>query len=380
MPLLHIMIKPASNLCNLRCTYCFYSDVSARRQTASYGIMREEVLEKLVRRAFAYANGEISFTFQGGEPTVAGKDFFRTFLRLVKTYQKANVQVHCAIQTNGTLLDEEWVDIFRQGGFLVGVSLDGIQELHDTCRITADGLPTYQLVEDKIALLKKAGVEYNVLCVVNHAIAMHGELVFRNLKKHKYLQFIPCLDNFDGSTTAYSLRPGDYGHFLCDTFPLYEQAWRSGHFVSIRSFDNWIGMLLGYPPESCAMCGRCGNYYLMEADGSVYPCDFYVLDEWKMGNIERDNFLRLEKSKIGNYFRALSEQVDEKCRACEWFFLCRGGCRREREPMVQNKLSLNRLCSDHQMLFQQYGKQMEALARDIARQRGIDPQQVRHMP
>ena len=139
-------------------------------------------------------------------------------------------------------------------------------------------------------------------------------------------------------------------------------------------------MLLGAPPESCAMCGRCGNYYLMEADGSAYPCDFYVLDEWKLGNIDRDSFFRLEKSEVGRRFRDLSLQVDPQCRECPWYFLCRGGCRREREPMVDDVLSLNRLCGDHRMLFQKYGQRMEALAREIARQRGMNPQLVRRMP
>ena len=380
MPPLHVMIKPASSLCNLRCTYCFYADVSNRRETASFGVMKDELLEKLVRRAFAYAQGQVSFTFQGGEPTVAGKDFFRSFLKYVRRYRTQGTQVSCAIQTNGTLLDEEWMDIFREGSFLVGVSIDGTKELHDRCRLAADGSPTYDLVMEKTALLRNANIDYNILCVVNRPIALHGREVFENLRQHGFLQFIPCLDDFDGEPTELSLRPGDYGRFLCDTFPLYEETWLADRPVSIRTFDNWIGMLMGYPPESCAMCGRCGNYYLMEADGSAYPCDFYVLDEWKLGNIGSDSFFRLEKSEVGRRFCYLSLQVDDKCRQCAWYFLCRGGCRREREPMVNDVLSLNRLCGDHLMFFNKYGQRMEALARRIARQRGMNPDRVRRVP
>lgn len=369
MPPLHIMIKPASSLCNLRCRYCFYTDVASRRETASFGVMKEELLEKLVRRAFAYAQGEVSFTFQGGEPTVAGKDFFRAFLRFVRRYRTQGTQIHCAIQTNGTLLDEEWVDIFREGNFLVGISLDGTRELHDRCRLTAQGEPTYDLAEQKITLLKQADVAYNVLCVVNHPVALNGAAVFQNLRRHTYLQFIPCLDDFDGSRNEFSLQPGDYGRFLCDTYPLYEKAWFEGNPVSIRTFDNWIGMLLGYPPESCAMCGRCGNYYLLEADGSVYPCDFYVLDEWKLGNIDQASFFRLEKSEKGKLFRDQSLQINDRCRKCPWYALCRGGCRREREPLTDGALSLNRLCEDHFLFFETYGRRMETLARHIAMQR-----------
>ncbi len=371
MPPLSVMIKPASSLCNLRCTYCFYSDVSARRHTANYGVMAQDTLEKLVRKAFAYAQGQISFSFQGGEPTVAGKEFFRSFLRLARRYRTQGIQVHCAIQTNATLLDEEWMEIFREGHFLVGVSLDGTRDLHDRCRRSADGLPTYDLVEEKIALLRRAQVDYNILCVVNHAIAQNGREVFQNLQKHGYLQFIPCLDDFDGSKNEFSLLPGDYGRFLCDTFPLYEQAWRSGHPVSVRTFDNWLTMAMGYPPESCAMCGRCGNYYLLEADGSVYPCDFYVLDEWKLGNIQQDSFFRLEKSETGRRFRDLSLQVDENCRHCPHFALCRGGCRREREPLQGDTLQLNRLCQDHRMFLDQYGDRLHRMAADLQRANGV---------
>jgi uncharacterized protein len=379
MPALHVMIKPASNLCNLRCSYCFYADVAHRRETVSFGVMKETLLEKLVRRAFVYAQGQVSFTFQGGEPTVAGKEFFRNFLMFVRRYRTQGTQVNCAIQTNGTLLDQEWMDIFREGRFLVGVSIDGTKELHDRCRQTADGSPTYDLVMEKTRLLQVSGIDYNILCVVNRPVALNGREVFENLRPHGYLQFIPCLDDFDGKLTENSLRPGDYGHFLCDTFPLYEAAWQSGKPVSVRTFDNWIGMLMGFSPESCAMFGRCGNYYLIEADGSTYPCDFYVLDEWKLGNIDSDSFFRLEKSEVGRRFRELSLQVDEKCRNCGWYFLCRGGCRREREPMIKDILSLNRLCGDLLMFFDKYGKRMETLARRIARQRGMNPDQVRRM-
>ncbi len=365
MPPLSVMIKPASSLCNLRCTYCFYSDVAARRHTASYGVMKEDVLEKLVRKAFAYAEGSLSFSFQGGEPTVAGKDFFRAFLRLVRRYQTQGTAVHCAIQTNATLLDEEWAQIFKEGNFLVGVSMDGAKALHDRYRLTQDGQPTYDLVEEKLLLLRDANVEYNILCVVTHDVAQRGREVFDNLKKHGYLQFIPCLDDFDGAKTAFSLKEGDWGRFLSDTFPLYERAWRAGQPVSIRTFDNWLTMAMGYPPESCAMCGRCGNYDLIEADGSVYPCDFYVLDEWRLGNVQTDSFFRLEKSEVGKRFRELSLHIDGECQHCPWYSLCRGGCRREREPLKDGKLRLNRLCADHRMFFERHGAALTRMAQEM---------------
>lgn len=371
MPPLSVMIKPASSLCNLRCSYCFYSDVTAHRDVTSYGVMERDTLEKLVRKAFAYSDVQVTFAFQGGEPTIAGKEFFREFLRLIHRYNARNVEVHCAIQTNATLLDEDWAEIFKKGNFLVGVSLDGTKTLHDRWRLTASGEPTYDWVEEKIGLLKAAQVEYNILCVVNHAIARNGQAVYENLKKHGYLQFIPCLDGFDGNKNEYSLQPGDYGKFLCDTFPLYEQDWYRGCPVSVRTFDNWVTMILGYPPENCAMCGHCANNFLMEADGSVYPCDFYVLDEWKLGNIKNDSFFRLGKSVVGKRFRDLSMQVNEACGSCEYYPLCRGGCRREREPLENGRLQKNRLCEDHRIFFCLYGNRLRQMARDVARRNGM---------
>ena len=145
-------------LCNMRCRYCFYRDVSSRREIESFGLMKKDTLEKLVRRAFLYAEHQLSFAFQGGEPTLAGKDFFRHFLSLLKKYARPGVQVHCALQTNGLTLDEEWADIFKEGNFLIGVSLDGTKALHDENRKTPEEQPTYNKIRRNIALLKEKRV------------------------------------------------------------------------------------------------------------------------------------------------------------------------------------------------------------------------------
>lgn len=377
MPPLTLLVKPASGSCNLRCSYCFYTDVAARRETASFGHMGLDTLEALMRRAFAYADGQLHLTFQGGEPTLAGKDFFRRVLALEREYGRAGLQVSNAIQTNGYTLDAEWMEIFEAGQFLVGVSVDGTQALHDACRRDAQGGPTYGRVMEGIHLLRERQVMYNILCVVNQAIASQPRAVFQSLQKHRYLQFIPCLDGFDGKRSPQSLDPLTYGRFLVETFDLYERAWLSNKPVSVRTFDNWLGMLLGHPPESCAMAGRCGTYYLVEADGGVYPCDFYVLDSWRMGSIRKDSFFRLEKSALGQAFREASWPVAEACRECLWYFLCRGGCKRDREPLSQP--SPSRLCRGHQLFFQARLPRMQALATRLA-QGGPQPHQQRRQP
>lgn len=369
MPNLSLLIKPVSGACNLRCRYCFYLDESARRQTACFGTMSETTLQTLVRRAFAYADGPVSFAFQGGEPLLAGKSFYRQVLALQKQYNTRRLPVTNALQTNGTLLDDEWAELFVQGQFLVGISLDGPASLHDRYRVDAAGAATHARALQGAELLKKHGVPYNILCVVTQQIAAAPDTVFDALAPHGYLQFIPCLDALDGQPGEFSLQPEAYGRFLVRTFDRYEGAWHSGRPVSIRAFDNWVGMLLGHPPESCGMSGRCGHYYVIEADGSVYPCDFYVLDEWNLGNINDTSFFKLANSPLGTEFRRLSIPLPESCHACPYLALCRGGCRREREPFVGTAPGSNRLCAGVRLFFDQRLSRLQQLAREVADRR-----------
>lgn len=365
MPALSLLIKPASGACNMRCRYCFYADVSAHRETACYGLMDETTLNTLIRRAFAYADGHVSFAFQGGEPLLAGKAFFRRVIALQKQYNTRRLPVTNAVQTNGTLIDDEWAEIFRAGGFLVGVSADGTQALHDLYRMDAANAPTHAQVMRGIGILQKHRIDYNILCVVTEQAAAAPEAVFDALAPHRYLQFIPCLDELDGQKRAFSLNAQTYGDFLIRTFDRYEKAWRKNHPVSIRTFDNWVGMLLGRPPESCGMSGRCGQYYLIEADGSVYPCDFYVLDAWRMGNINDASFFNLAKSEVGETFRKLSIPLNEACLSCPYAPLCRGGCRREREPFIGDAPSLSCLCAGNKRFFDARLPQLQAMAESI---------------
>ena len=365
MPAISIMVKPVSGACNLRCTYCFYADVAEHREQHSMGSMSEKTLETLVRKAFAYADDEIHLIFQGGEPTLAGKGFYKKLIALEKRYNTRGLRVNNAIQTNGWMLDDEWADLFLEGHFLVGVSLDGTETLHDQCRMDKNGEKTYARILKNIELMDRKGVEYNVLCVVNKAVSEHPTEVFHALQKYRYLQFIPCLDGFDGKKNEWSLDGKSYGRFLIDTFDLYESAWHKGKPVSIRNIDNWIGMLLGEPPENCGLSGRCGCYFLIEADGSVYPCDFYVLDSWRMGNINETSFLRLANAPVSVAFRKESWVLPDRCTDCKWLFLCRGGCKRDREPIRNGTPSENRLCEGHKMFFDARGERLIALAQEF---------------
>lgn len=340
MPPLSLLIKPVSGACNMRCEYCFYQDVMAHREQKVLPKMSMETLENLVRRAFVYAEGSVSFAFQGGEPTLIGLEYFETLIRLQKKYNTRRIAVHNSVQTNGYDLSPDLIAFFAREHFLVGVSLDGDEQNHDLFRKDINGAPTYKRVLSNIRRMQEMNVDFNILCVVTEALARRGRECMDALGDFPFLQFIPCLDELDGTKRTHSLTADGYLQFLKDTFDVYCEGFDKGGLVSVRNFDNYISMLLGAPPESCAMAGRCGLYYLIESDGSVYPCDFYVLDEWRMGNVNEQSFIRLEKSETGRRFRERSMPVPDKCRGCRWYFLCRNGCCREREEDGVNKWCL----------------------------------------
>lgn len=358
MPPLSLLIKPVSGACNLRCSYCFYRDEMDSREEADRGRMSLASLDKLLRRAFIYAEGGLSLAFQGGEPTLAGAGFYEALMALEKKYNTRGVRVQHALQTNGYVLSDKLIDVLKKGDFLIGVSIDGTQAIHDSRRVDARGQGSYAQVMQNLQRLRDRQVNYNVLTVIDAAVAAEPELVYRALRPHGYLQFIPCLDALDGSTHQGSLTAQAYGHFLTQTFRLYAQDFRNDTFISVRNFDNWLNMLSGVPPELCGMRGVCGPNYLVEADLSVYPCDFYALDEWRLGSADTQSFFALAKSEAAQRFIDSSRPVMDQCKTCQWLELCRGGCRRDREPAV----GLNRLCEGFQMFFENCHEEMKALA------------------
>lgn len=363
MPPITMLIKPASGLCNMRCKYCFYADVVSKREIKSYGMMSEETLEKLTRKALDYADGSCTFAFQGGEPTLAGLDFYKKLIEFQKRYNNKNVPVFNSIQTNGYSLNDDFAKFLGENKFLVGLSLDGNKAIHNRYRIDAQGEGTYNNVIKAAALLDKYKVDYNILCVVNKDIARNPAAVYNSLKKFKYLQFIPCIDGFDEAESEFSLTAKEYGHFLKETFALYYKDFKNGNYVSVRNFDNYISVLLGYKAENCAMNGTCSCYFLIEGDGSTFPCDFYVLDKWKLGNINTDSFQRMIKSEQAKQFVETSSYISPKCQECKWYSICKGGCRRDREPFSDGKPGLNKYCESYIYLFENCYQRMLSIAK-----------------
>ncbi len=355
MKYISLLIKPASGSCNMACKYCFYRDVAENRSVPNYGIMSYEMLETLVKKTFDECEVGCSFAFQGGEPTLAGLDYYKKLVELQKKYNTKGVSVSNVIQTNGYGLGEEWAEFFKKEHFLVGVSLDADKGLHDTARVDHHGKGTYAEVMKTIAMLDKWGVDYNILCVLTSYVARYPERVYRFFKEKgfKYIQFIPCLDPLgeERGGNFYSLTAKRFETFFKQLFDFWYADCKLHQGISIRHFDNWLGLLMGYPPENCAMSGRCAVYFVVEADGSVYPCDFYVIDKYRLGSIHSSSFSELLETDIAKTFVSESGALSEDCMKCKYYYLCRGGCRRDREIMDDGR-GKNFYCEAYKAFFE----------------------------
>ena len=350
MPPISLLIKPVSGSCNMRCKYCFYIDETEHRTCPSLGKMSEDTMHTMIDKALAYADGNCTFAFQGGEPTLAGLEFYRDFSSYAKTHPNPKrVRIHYAFQTNGLLIDENWADWFAENQVLVGISLDGPKKIHDRYRLDHQGNGTFTKVMEAIHLMEEKQVDFNILTVVNAASAHKGKQIYEFFQKQnfRFQQYIECLDplGVTRGTCEYSLTPNQYEIFLKDIFDCWYEDMKSGRYVYNRYFENLMMIISGQPPESCNMRGLCGPQWVIEADGSVYPCDFYVLDEWKLGNIKTDSLEEMELIRHRSGFIEQSKPLPEECRKCKWLLLCRNGCRRNRELSADQNTGKNYFCT-----------------------------------
>lgn len=367
MGAMSVMIKPASGLCNMRCRYCFYMDEVSNRETGCLGIMEESTLEAVLREVLRHATGHCTVAFQGGEPTLAGLDFFRRAVELERELNVNRCVIQNVIQTNGYVIDAQWAEFFAREGFLVGVSLDGQKELHDLNRVDAAGKGTFGRVMNTVKLLQAHKVEFNILTVVTAQTCRHARKLYQFFDKLAlpYQQYIPCLDPFDTQRGSFpwSLTPELYGRFLCDLFDCWYADAVKGKRKFNRYFDNLLAILAGGRPEACGMLGFCSSQIIVEADGSVYPCDFYVLDKWKLGNFRTDSLETIEEKRRQLQFVELSTKRHPDCLQCRWQSLCRGGCRRDRSNEIHGELGKSYFCQSYQMFFEYAYPRLLALSR-----------------
>lgn len=335
MPALSIMIKPASSLCNLRCKYCFYCDVASQREVVSFGVMTEETAEKLIKSALRFADGcSVAFAFQGGEPLIAGLDYFRFFTEKVNECNVKNSEIFYSIQTNGTLVTDEWARFFRDNKFLVGLSLDGDFD-GNKFRVDEKKQNAYYKIISAANKFKKHGVEFNILTVLTGYCADNAERIYKYFRSNgfKFIQFIPCLRPMgDNTQSELYMTNEQYADFLIKIFNLYVKDFVRGNYISIRQFDNWVRMFLGERAEQCGLMGHCTHQFVAEGNGNIYPCDFYCTDEWLLGNINEDSLESMAKGEKAKAFIMESLGVRQECKECKYYPICRaGGCKRNRE-------------------------------------------------
>ena len=358
-----LLIKPASAVCNLDCEYCFYLDRDADPyKSLPARRMALDTLERLVDTWLFYSYPNSVFAFQGGEPTLAGLPFFEKLVEFQQQYGRGGQNVSNALQTNAILIDENWCALFREYNWLLGVSIDGPQEIHDRYRFNKGGGGTWKQVIRGIETLRQHKVEFNVLCVLSQANVSRPREIYKFFRGLgiDYIQYIP-LAEFDGagSPLPFTIDAEQYGRFLCETFDLW---WPERRKVRIRFFDNLAEALAGQKPGNCTMHETCDSYVVVEYNGDVYPCDFFVEKDWKLGNITLDSWTEIAHRQRRFGFAAKKTLDHPECAVCEYQSICHGGCPKLRHGPHRRFEDLDWFCGAYKMI---YAKALGPLRREV---------------
>lgn len=384
---LYVMLKPAGAHCNLACKYCYYLEKNKLYPTAQRHLMSDEMLEQFTREYIeAQTMNQVLFTWHGGEPLLRSIDFYRKALSLQQKYAGGR-RIDNVIQTNGTLLTDEWCEFFAQNHWLVGISIDGPQPDHDHYRLTAAGKPSWKKVMQGIKLLKKHGVEWNAMAVVNTYNVNHPLEFYRFFKENgcQFLQFTPIVERLtrheDGRTLASladkdeiplseaSVAPEQWGYFLCAIFDEWVRKDVGKIFVEI--FDCTLANWMGVSPGICAYSKECGHAGVMEHNGDVYSCDHFVFPEYKLGNI-RDHSLidMLYGAQQQEFSRLKHSSLPRQCKECDMEFACHGECPKNR--FMKDKYGdsgLNYLCPGYYHYYQHVAPYMDNMKQELMAQR-----------
>lgn len=402
-PPFHVMTKPIGPLCNLGCQYCFYLEKEKLFPGNENFKMRDEVLEAFIQQYITQQNvPEVSFAWQGGEPTLLGVSFFRKVVELQKKHANGK-KISNAFQTNGTLLDDTWGAFFSENQFLVGISVDGPPKLHNTYRVDKKGMPTYDQVIRGVKCLKKHGVEFNTLTVVNRRNAQKPLDVYRFLKEigSGFIQFIPLVERLPDAearslgldlatppqgheqgqarllVTESSVEPRQYGDFLITIF----EEWVRGDVgkVFVQLFDAALGNWIGAGSSLCVFAEKCGSALALEHNGEVYSCDHYVYPQYKLGNLLNRSLAEMLDSPQQRKFG--SDKLDALpgyCRKCDVRFACNGECPKHRFLSTPDgEYGLNYLCAGYKRFFNHIGPSMHVMKELL--QRGRAPAEVMHL-
>ncbi len=383
----YVMAKPAGATCNLACEYCYYLEKLGFYPDKNERMMTDDLLEQFIKEYISsQTTPDVLFTWHGGEPLMRPIAFYKRALKLQRMYANGRHIDNC-IQTNGTLITEEWCRFFRENGFLVGVSIDGEQDFHDAYRRNKSGLPSYHKVMQGLRLLNRYGVQWNAMAVVNDYNAdwpLEFYRFFRDELSCQFLQFTPIVERIlhdnDSNHLAcpkdavaelapFSISPSQWGDFLCAVFD--EWVRRDVGKVFVQLFDATLANWVGQSPSVCSMGKECGHALVMEANGDVYSCDHFVFPQYKLGNIKSKTFMEMLSTPEHKEFEKLKNQsLPRQCKECKWNFACHGECPKNRFTMTKDgEPGLNYLCEGYRKFFEHVAPYMDFMANEIQNKR-----------
>jgi len=366
-----LLIKPASADCNLRCKYCFYLDHCSLYPEAAKHRMTDEVLEQMVRTYMQTEQPQYSFGWQGGEPTLMGADFFRRAVQFQQKYGASGAMVGNGLQTNGTLINDDLAKVLSKYSFLVGVSVDGPAEIHDHYRKTMSGGESHAAVMRGIRTLREHEVEFNILCLVSKSNVAKPADIYHYFCDNRFLfhQYISCVEPDENrNVLPFSIEPEEWGNFLCTIFDLwYENDTRR---VSIRLFDSILTLMVEGARNICHFGTNCCQYFVVEHNGDIYPCDFFVEKRLHLGNVMHDSWTKLQQSPMYLDFGSKKQQWNSACNDCEFLAVCMGDCLKHRlcagggDPR-----RLSHLCAGLKQFYRHTLPRFETLARELIQER-----------
>lgn len=364
MPPLPVMFKTVSTDCNLDCAYCYYRE--SLEGTRVRRRIHDGMLERFIPQYMEYVSDVklANLMWHGGEPTLAGLGFFQKIQELEERHASPRTLINNSLQTNGVLLNDAWGEFFAAHHWLVGVSLDGPRDIHDQLRRNRGGVGTFDQVMRGIEVLRRHAVEFNVLCVLGpHNITRAGELMrFYRAEGFTHVQFIPAMDfqAFEPNRPpSFLVDAEEYGEFLVEAFDLWYES--GGPRLSVRIFDNFVESHVGLPNDLCVHGSRCDAGIVVEWDGSVYPCDFYVHPSWKLGNVMGTPLREIAESEARRDFMAQKRPLPLECSTCEWLAVCKSGCPRNRTSTALGTTP-DYFCASYKRFFRHADLQL----RDIA--------------
>lgn len=360
-----VMLKTVSEDCNLACDYCYYSTCGGQVHQP-VRTMDPDLLEKFIKQYMKRSNGTASFAWQGGEPLLAGLSFFERVVSLQAQYAPPYTTISNGLQTNGTLINKKWAEFFHTYHFLVGVSLDGPQVIHDQHRVTGSGKGSYELVMRGIEHLRTAGADFNILSVIHEDnVSRPEELIsFYREQKFEYIQFIPCMDfrsQQSGQPGRFRITPEAYGTFLCEAFDLW---YNDGYpDFSIRIFDNMLAVLMNQESELCVHRKSCPKMMILESNGDAYPCDFFIDEEHRLGNIGDTELESLLTNPVYESFLSMKPDMNKECMTCQYLKFCHGGCPRNRNWLdVNDRSQKDYFCESYRMFYEHAYNRMKGIA------------------